>query len=78
MTDASLPKAEVNADQKAEVENTTNVSSRILASVLEYLVLIPLKDREEKKYVENVILDVLEDAHHPSLGTVQYFLMKDE
>ena len=68
--DASVAKPEVTSDQKAELENTTKISSRILASVLENLVLIPLKDREDKKNAENFIFGILEDAHHPSLGTV--------
>ena len=66
--DQSASKPEATTDQKIEVESTTNISSRILASVFEYLVLIPLKDREDKNYVEEFILSVLEDSHHPSIG----------
>ena len=68
--DPSGSKPEASADQKIEVESTTNISPRILASVFEYLVFIPLKDREDKKYVEEFVLGVLEDAHHPLIGKV--------
>ena len=69
----NAPKAEVTGDQKAEIENTNNISPKILASVFEDLVVIPLKDREDKKCVENILLDVIQDAHHPSIGTVYAF-----
>ena len=64
------PKADVIGDQKSEVESTSNIPPKILASVFEDLVVIPLKDRQDKKCVENVLLGVVQDAHHPCIGTV--------
>ena len=68
MTDENLVNNEVSGDKKLDIDSNSKISSRILATVFENLVLIPLKDREDKKLIENFLLAILLDAHHPLIG----------
>ncbi|XP_028418070.1 LOW QUALITY PROTEIN: eIF-2-alpha kinase activator GCN1-like, partial [Dendronephthya gigantea] len=77
VTSSMLRKTEVVSDQKVENENTVNFSPRILASVLENIVTIPLKDRDDKKYAPSVMICVLEDAHHPLIASSNPTLWRD-
>ena len=50
--------------------NRPNISSKILMSAIQCLVLVPFKDRStvQIERVEKIVLSILEDVHHPSIG----------